>query len=115
MSDCLFCKIVEKKIPADVVFEDERAIAFRDINAAAPTHVLVIPRRHISTVDDVQESDEAEMGHLFRVASKVAAQEGLGERGFRTVMNCKADGGQSVFHVHLHVLGGKALGWPPFP
>ena len=115
MTDCLFCKIASGKIPADIVFEDKRALAFRDINPAAPTHVLVIPRRHIATIDDVQDSDELDMGHLFRVAAQVAEQDGLGERGYRVTMNCKADGGQSVFHVHLHVLGGKALGWPPFP
>ncbi|MEZ4225515.1 MAG: histidine triad nucleotide-binding protein [Polyangiaceae bacterium] len=114
MSDCLFCKIANKTIPAQVVYEDDRALAFRDINPAAPTHVLVIPRRHIATIDDAQPGDEAEMGHLFLVAAAVARQEGL-ERGYRTVMNCKADAGQSVFHVHLHVLGGRALGWPPMP
>ncbi len=115
MKDCLFCNIVEKKIDAKIVFEDERAVAFRDVNPVASTHVLIVPRRHIATIDDVTPEDEAEMGHLFRVASEVARQDGLTERGYRTVMNCKAEAGQSVFHVHLHVVGGKRLGWPPFP
>lgn len=115
MTDCLFCKIAEKQVPAKIVYQDERALAFRDINPQAPTHVLVIPRQHIATIDDVQSDQEAELGHLFRVASKVAAQEGLGERGYRTVMNCGQEAGQSVFHLHLHLLGGKFMGWPPFP
>ena len=115
MSDCLFCKIVSQEIPAKIVFQDDQAVAFRDINPTAPPHVLVVPKKHIATIDDVAEGDEALMGHLFRVASQVAAAEGLSEQGYRTVMNCKAGAGQSVFHVHLHVVGGKPLGWPPFP
>ncbi len=115
MSDCLFCKIVSREIPGKIVYEDEQALAFRDINPVAPTHVLVVPKKHIATIDDVSESDEALMGHLFRAASKVAEAEGLTARGYRTVMNCGAGAGQSVFHVHLHVVGGKPLGWPPFP
>jgi histidine triad (HIT) family protein len=115
MQDCLFCKIIEKKIDAKIVHEDERAVAFRDLNPVAPLHALVVPRKHIATIDDVSSDDEADMGHLYRVASKLAAAEGLSERGYRTIMNCKAEAGQSVFHVHLHVVGGKRLGWPPFP
>ena len=115
MIDCLFCKIVERQIPAKVVYEDDRALAYRDVNPQAPTHVLVIPRRHIATIDHVEPEHEADLGHLFRVASEVAAQEGLSERGYRTVMNCGEEAGQSVFHVHLHLLGGKFMGWPPFP
>jgi histidine triad (HIT) family protein len=115
MTDCLFCKIIHKKIEADIVFEDDRAVAFRDINPVASTHVLVIPRKHIATLDEVQPEDEADMGHLYRVAAEIAATEGLGNRGYRTVVNCKAEAGQSVFHVHLHLIGGKRLGWPPFP
>jgi histidine triad (HIT) family protein len=115
MTDCLFCKIVDEKIPANVVFRDDRAVAFRDINPVAATHVLVIPTKHIETIDDVAPEDEAVMGYLYRVASQVAATEGLSERGYRVVMNCKADAGQSVYHVHLHLIGGKHLGWPPFP
>jgi histidine triad (HIT) family protein len=115
MSDCLFCKIIERKIGGDIVFEDERALAFRDINPVASTHVLVVPKKHIPTIDDVAPEDEAVMGYLYRVASRIAATEGLSERGYRVVMNCRAEAGQSVYHVHLHVIGGKHLGWPPFP
>jgi histidine triad (HIT) family protein len=114
MSDCLFCKIVDKKINADIVYEDDRAIAFRDLKPTAPTHVLVIPRAHIESLDDVQAEHEADIGHLFRVASQVAARDGL-SRGYRTVFNCGPDAGQSVFHIHLHLVGGRAMGWPPFP
>jgi histidine triad (HIT) family protein len=114
MSDCLFCKIANKEIPASIVYEDDRAVAFRDIGPKAPTHVLVIPRRHLRTLDDIAEGDEADLGHLFRVASEVAKREGL-SGGYRTVINCKEDAGQTVFHVHVHVLGGKPMGWPPFP
>lgn len=115
MDGCLFCKISDKKIPATVVYEDDRALAFRDINPVAPTHVLVIPRVHVSTINDLGHEHEADMGHLFRVAAEVAKLEGLSERGYRTVMNCGVEAGQSVFHVHLHVVGGRGLGWPPFP
>lgn len=115
MDGCLFCKIVKGEIPATVVHQDDRALAFRDINPVAPTHVLVIPRAHASTINDVAAEHEPDMGHLFRVAAEVAKAEGLAEKGYRVVMNCGAGAGQSVFHVHLHVVGGRALGWPPFP
>lgn len=114
MTDCLFCKIVAKAIPATLVYEDDRALAFDDINPQAPAHALVIPRVHIATLDEIRPEHEAIVGHLYTVASKVAAQKGL-INGYRTVMNCGPDGGQSVFHVHVHLLGGRALGWPPFP
>jgi len=115
MDGCLFCKILKKEIPATVVYEDERALAFRDINPVAPTHVLVIPKLHVATINDVAAEHEADMGHLYRVAADVAKSEGLSEQGYRVVMNCGAGAGQSVFHVHLHVVGGRPLGWPPFP
>jgi histidine triad (HIT) family protein len=115
MDDCLFCKIIDGQINADIVYEDERAVAFRDINPQAPTHVLVIPRTHIETLNALETSDEAEVGHLFVVAKKVAEQEGLAERGYRTVINCNADAGQTVFHIHVHLVGGNPMGWPPFP
>lgn len=115
MTDCLFCKIVNKTIPAKIIHEDESAIAFSDINPQAPLHVLVIPRTHIATLDDVLPEHETEIGHLFTVASQIARKEGLDQRGYRTVINCKGEAGQSVYHVHLHVLGGRPLGWPPFP
>jgi histidine triad (HIT) family protein len=115
MTDCLFCKIIDKQTEAKVVYEDERALAFRDINPQAPLHVLVIPKTHVATINDIRSEHEADLGHLFRVAAEVAKQEGLETRGYRTVMNCGAEAGQSVFHVHLHVVGGRSLGWPPFP
>jgi histidine triad (HIT) family protein len=114
MADCLFCKIIARQVDAAIVHEDDRALAFRDIHPVAPTHVLIIPKKHIASIDEVAPEDEAEMGHLYRVASTIAAQEKLGS-GYRVVMNCGADAGQSVFHVHLHLVGGKPLGWPPFP
>lgn len=113
MTDCLFCKIVAGDIPADIVFESDTALAFRDINPKAPTHVLIIPRRHVSTINDIGVNDESLVGSLFSAARKIAADEGLAEDGYRVVMNCNEAAGQSVFHIHLHLLGGRALGWPP--
>jgi histidine triad (HIT) family protein len=112
-NDCLFCKILAGAIPADIIFESEGSIAFRDINPQAPTHVLVIPRRHIATLNDLQPGDEDVIGDLFQSARSIAADEGLAEDGYRTVINCNQAAGQTVFHIHLHLLGGRALGWPP--
>ncbi len=113
MTDCLFCKMVRGEIPPETVYEDEQVLAFRDIHPQAPTHVLVIPKQHIATLNDL-EADHAElMGRLFLAARAVAHQEGIAERGYRTVINCNAEAGQSVFHVHLHVLGGRPMAWPP--
>ena len=112
-NDCLFCKIVSGEISADVVFESDSAVAFRDINPQAPTHVLVIPRQHIATINDLQQGDEGTVGDLFRVAAKIAADEGIADDGYRVVMNCNAAAGQTVFHIHLHVVGGRPMGWPP--
>ncbi len=111
--DCLFCKILAGDIPAEIIYESETAIAFRDINPQAPTHVLVIPRKHISTINDIEEEDQAIVGSLYSAAKDIAAAEGLAEDGYRAVMNCMEGAGQSVFHIHLHVLGGRPLGWPP--
>jgi histidine triad (HIT) family protein len=111
----IFDRIIAKDIPADIVYEDDRALAFRDINPVAPTHVLVIPKRRIATVNDATTADEADLGHLLVVAREVAAKEGVAEDGYRLVMNCNEYGGQSVYHVHLHLIGGQRLGWPPFP
>lgn len=111
--DCLFCRIVAGEIPADIVYQDERALAFRDINPQAPVHVLVIPRDHMESLDDAARNDEALLGHLLRIAARVANDQGLSESGYRTVINTGAGAGQSVFHLHLHVLGGRALNWPP--
>ncbi len=113
MTDCLFCKIVAGDIPADIVYESESAIAFRDISPKAPTHVLVVPRAHIATANDIEPAHERLVGSLFTAARSIAESEGLAERGYRLVMNCNEGAGQSVFHLHLHVLGGRPLGWPP--
>jgi histidine triad (HIT) family protein len=112
---CLFCRMIRREIPTTVVYEDDRAFAFRDINPQAATHVLVVPKRHVPSIDAIAAGDEAEVGHLFAVAAQIAAQEGLTARGYRTVMNCGDDAGQTVYHLHLHVLGGAPMGWPPFP
>ncbi len=112
MSDCLFCKIVAREIPAKLVWEGDQALAFRDISPQAPTHVLVIPRRHLAGLADSREADDALLGHLLGVAREVAKQEGIGS-GYRVVINNGASAGQSVFHLHLHVLGGRGFGWPP--
>ena len=112
-SDCLFCRILEGEIPADVIYESDSALAFRDINPQAPTHVLIIPRRHITTINDLSAGDQELVGSLFIAAKEVARQEGLAEDGYRTVMNCGEGAGQSIFHIHLHLLGGRFLNWPP--
>lgn len=113
MTDCLFCKIAGGDIPADVVFESDSALAFRDINPKAPTHVLIIPRRHVSTINDIEPDDESLVGSLFSAARRIAADEGIAEDGYRVVMNCNEAAGQTVFHLHLHLLGGRPLKWPP--
>ena len=113
MTDCIFCKIVSGDIPGDIVYQDDDVLAFRDLTPQAPMHVLVIPKRHISTINDIQPADAELIGKLYLVAQQVAKQEGYAERGYRTVMNCNAEAGQSVFHIHLHVLAGRAMHWPP--
>jgi histidine triad (HIT) family protein len=115
MSDCLFCKIVQKQIPADIVHETDHVVAFRDIHPAAPTHVLVIPKKHIIGMHEVTRGEIAEIGELFVAARDVAEKLGLHSSGYRLVANSGKDAGQSVFHLHVHVLGGKRMGWPPFP
>ena len=112
MSDsCLFCRIVRKEIPAKLVLENEHLVAFRDIDPKAPTHVLVVPREHVATLDDVTSASM--LGELMLAAAAIARDEGLVAGGYRTVVNCGADAGQTVFHVHLHLLGGRKLAWPP--
>lgn len=113
MDDCIFCKIVAGDIPADIVYEDESVIAFRDLNPQAPTHILVIPRRHIATINDLSADDEAVVGRLFTAAREIAVREGIADAGYRTVMNCNEAGGQAVYHIHLHLLGGRMMHWPP--
>ena len=115
VSDCLFCKIIAGEIPADVIYENDSVVAFRDINAQAPTHALVIPRKHISTINDIEVEDQALVGCLYTAAKEIAAADGIAEDGYRTTMNCNAAAGQSVFHIHLHLLGGRPMGWPPWP
>jgi len=112
-NDCLFCKIVAGEIPAEIIFESETVIAFRDINPKAPTHVLMIPKRHIATINELADADKDAVGELFLVAAKIAADEGHADDGYRVVMNCNAAAGQTVFHIHLHLLGGRQLTWPP--
>lgn len=113
MTDCLFCKMVSGAIAPAIVYEDDTVLAFRDINPQAPTHVLVIPRQHIATLNDLRNEDAALIGRLYLVAGQIAQQAGIAERGYRTVMNCNAEAGQSVFHIHLHLLGGRPMHWPP--
>lgn len=110
---CLFCKIVAGEIPAALVYQDDRLIAFNDLNPQAPMHVLVVPQRHIATLNDLLAADDDLVGAMVRAASKIAADHGCDGQGFRTVFNCNAQAGQTVFHIHLHVLGGRVLTWPP--
>ena len=111
--DCIFCRIVEGTLPADVVHQDHAALVFRDLNPQAPTHLLVIPKEHLDSLDDIGRKDEPLLGHLLRVASRVANEQGLSEGGYRTVINTGAAAGQSVLHLHIHLLGGRQLNWPP--
>jgi len=114
MSDCLFCKIIAGQIPAAIVYQDERVVAFKDINPQAPTHLLIVPRRHIGTLNDLVAGDDDNLiGEMVRRAAALAKDHGHAERGYRTVFNCNADAGQTVFHIHLHLLGGRTLTWPP--
>jgi len=112
-TDCLFCKILDGDIPADIVYESDDAIGFRDVNPQAPTHVLIIPRQHIATINELEDGDDAIVGKLFLAAQQVAKNEGIAEDGYRVAMNCNAAAGQTVFHLHLHLLGGRQMGWPP--
>jgi histidine triad (HIT) family protein len=111
MADCLFCKIVAGDIKPDVVFEDDHVLAFRDISPQAPVHILIIPKRHIATLNDLD--DDRLAGQLLLAAVKIAEQEGLAEDGYRTVFNCNRYGGQAVYHLHLHLMGGRQMSWPP--
>jgi histidine triad (HIT) family protein len=110
---CLFCKIIAGEIPSSKVYEDDQVFAFNDINPQAPMHVLVVPKQHIPTLNDVSASDDALVGAMVRAAAKIAKERGFDGPGFRTVFNCNAQAGQTVFHIHLHVLGGRVMTWPP--
>ncbi|HET6515949.1 MAG TPA: histidine triad nucleotide-binding protein [Thermodesulfovibrionales bacterium] len=113
MSDCIFCKIISRKIPARIVREDDSILAFEDINPQAPMHVLVIPKKHIATTLEIGEGDHVLIGSLFKTANEIARERGLAERGFRLVMNTNPESGQTVYHIHLHLLGGRHMHWPP--
>jgi histidine triad (HIT) family protein len=113
VKDCLFCKISAGQIPATIVYQDDRVVAIKDINPQAPMHVLVLPRRHISSLNELTAEDDGLVGELIRRGSALAAEHGHSNRGYRTVFNCNADAGQTVFHIHLHVLGGRKMTWPP--
>ena len=113
MAECVFCKIAGGELPATKVHEDEAVVAFRDINARAPTHILIIPRKHVASLNHLGQEDDATMGQLLRVAAQIAKQEDIADTGYRLVANCGSDGGQSVDHVHLHLLGGRRMTWPP--
>jgi histidine triad (HIT) family protein len=113
MTDCLFCKIRDGEISADIVFENDDVLAFNDVNPQAPLHIVIIPRKHISTVNEVAESDEVIMGKLFSAAKTIAAQQGVSDDGYRMVVNCNEKAGQTVFHIHMHLLAGRTMTWPP--
>ena len=113
MSEDLFLKIIDRQIPADIVYENDDVLAFRDINPQAPVHVLIIPKQHIRTINDIEPEHEVTVGKLFSAAREIAAEAGIAEVGYRVVMNCNEGAGQSVFHIHLHLLGGRNLAWPP--
>ena len=113
MTNCLFCKIIAGEIPGSFVHQDAAIVALSDINPQAPLHLLIMPRRHIATLNDLRPDDDALVGSMFRVAAALAGQGGYAERGYRTVFNCNREAGQSVFHIHLHLLAGRGLAWPP--
>lgn len=110
---CLFCSIIEKKIPSKIVYEDDQVLAFEDIHPQAPVHILIIPRKHISTVLETTPDDNALLGHMFQTANLLARERNIAEDGFRLVMNCNREAGQTVFHIHLHLLAGRIMRWPP--
>jgi histidine triad (HIT) family protein len=113
MSNCIFCKIIDGSIPSKKIYEDDELLAFHDVNPQAPIHFLLIPKKHISNVMEISESDSTLIGKIFYKAQQLAKKLGCEEKGARFVMNCKSDGGQTVDHIHLHVLGGRQLDWPP--
>ncbi len=113
MSDCIFCKIAAGEIPSDKVFEDDSIVGFRDLQPQAPTHIVIIPRKHIETMNDFSEDDSELLSKMLLACRNIAKNEGLSGDGYRIVINCNSDGGQSVFHIHAHVLGGRRMSWPP--
>ncbi len=113
MADCLFCKIIDGEIPGDIVYENDSVLAFNDINPIAPVHILVIPKEHIATLNDLEEKHTQTMGELFLAAKQIASEKGISESGYRTVFNCNKDAQQTVFHIHLHLIAGRQMTWPP--
>ena len=113
MNSCIFCKIAEGKAKAEVVYQNDRILAFRDIDPKAPVHILIIPRKHIATINDLSSNDKDLIGDFFLAAKEIAKMENLSERGYRLVFNCNREGGQAVYHIHLHLLGGRSMKWPP--
>ncbi len=113
MEDCIFCKIINKEIPASMVFEDEKIIAFNDINSQAPIHILLIPREHFASLNDIPEEKKNILSHLLLKARQIAQEKGIAEKGYRIVLNTEKDSGQEVFHIHFHLLGGRRMHWPP--
>lgn len=111
--DCLFCKIISGERKGKKVYEDELVYAFEDINPQAPVHILIVPKKHIPTLLDLKEEDKSLMGHIYLVANRLAEERGIAERGFRTLINCNPESGQTIYHVHLHLLGGRIMHWPP--
>lgn len=112
MADCLFCKIINGEIPSDKVYENEYVYAFRDISPTAPVHILVIPKKHISTLNDINEENSAVLAKIYEAIAIIAKEQGIAEKGYRVVSNCNEDGGQTVFHIHFHLIGGRPLTWP---
>lgn len=113
MNECIFCKIVAGDLPAEILYKSEQVIAFKDLNPVAPEHILIIPCKHIVSTNDLEEEDALVVGEMHLAAARIAKQQGIDKSGFRTVMNCGLDGGQTVFHMHLHLLGGRTMSWPP--
>ena len=113
MEDCLFCKIARKEIPSSIIYEDDMSLAFNDINPQAPTHILVIPKKHIRSLVESDDSDKELLGHLTHVARNIADEKGLSSKGFRLVLNSGLEAGQSVWHIHFHLMGGRKMAWPP--
>lgn len=113
MGNTIFLKIIAKDIPADIVYEDDDVLAFRDIAPKAPTHILIIPKEEIATINDVKEKHDLLMGKIIRTAKEIAKKEGIAENGYRLIFNCNDDGGQEVYHIHCHLIGGRKLNWPP--
>ncbi|MDI6785242.1 MAG: histidine triad nucleotide-binding protein [bacterium] len=113
MPNCLFCKIISKEIKSNTIYEDEKVVAFLDINPKAPTHILIVPKKHISTILEMEEKDKELIGHIYWVANNLAINNSINQEGFRVVLNCNKDAGQEVFHIHFHLLGGRKFSWPP--